>query len=343
MAERGATAAVVAEVARVLRPRSPPPRRPAAETIAIRSASSEQNSIRSSASSTAARAPADVALARRQLGLQRAEHAEVLRLARVDRQLGRARELAPRGVALVAAERQRRAAQARVELGVAALAAAARLDLGRARSPSPSRPRRTRLGDRRARASLARRQRRRPARVRRRGDGERLLGAADEVQRLAEVHRRRDGHVLQVPAPRASVERAAQRRGALLDLAGRHERDAERVERADLVDVCGAAASSSACSASARAGDAPRGVARLQHQRLARLAREQAGALRARPVVGQQREPALERLVRLVRAACPERGDAACRRATRRGALGRLVDERERAPASVTERGSSSA
>ena len=55
-----------------------------------------------------------------ELGLERAEHAEVLRLARVDRQLGGARQMAARRLALVAPERQLGVAQAGVELGVAA-------------------------------------------------------------------------------------------------------------------------------------------------------------------------------------------------------------------------------
>ena len=72
---------------------------------------------------------------------------------------------------------------------------------------------------------------------------------------------------------------------------------------------------SSACSASERRATRDRAVvARLEHQH-PRLLREQPGALGARPVVGEQREPAVERRDRLVRlAASPTARAAAARR-----------------------------
>ena len=63
-------------------------------------------------------------------------------------------------------------------------------------------------------------------------DGERLLRAADQVQRVGQVHAPRRRRPAGARARARARARAAAPR-ALLDLAGRHQRDAERVERPD--------------------------------------------------------------------------------------------------------------
>ena len=96
----------------------------------IRRMSSEQNSIRSSASSTAARAARDVVVAPGELRQEVAEHAEVLRLARVGAERRGRAEVLARLVDVAAPELQLGVAQEPVELLRAARRAAAPVDLG---------------------------------------------------------------------------------------------------------------------------------------------------------------------------------------------------------------------
>ena len=162
------------------------------------------------------------------------------------------------------------------------------------------------------------------------GACERLRCAPDVVQHLAQVGGRgRD--VVQVPAPPRRVERVLQRGDALVDLADRGERDAERVDRARGVEVGGALVGQLGLLGDRAARHLDRAViARLQHQHPG-LAGEQPGALGARAVVGQEREAVLECRDRLV--GTQQRPQRALERSVQpRGAprLGGLVDERER-------------
>ena len=273
---------------------------------------------------------------------KRTEHAEILRLARVDGQLGGARELPPRDLALVAAERELGAAQPRVQLRAAAGEPPPR-DAGHRglRRLPVTRVVRV-LRDRVREPELARRERVELG-VRGAGALERLGGAPDAMQRLAEVGGG-GRHVLQVAALDGPVERAPQRRDALVDLAGGRERDAERVQRAGVVEVRGALLVELRLLGERAARDADGAVvARLQHER-PRLPGEEAGPLRARPVVGQEREAAVERRDGLVRS--QHRPQRAVQHPIHpRGAARvlRLVEQRERAVGERHRPGSSSA
>ena len=154
---------------------------------------------------------------------------------------------------------------------------------------------------------------------------------ADVVQGVAEVHRGR-GDVERAVRPLRHVQRAAQRLRALLDPARRHERDAERVERADLVHVAPARLLEPRLLAERLAGHPHRRVvARLDHERPG-APREEPGALRARAVRLEQREPAVEHPGRLLLAQHAPEG--AVKEAVEPGRAARLlvlVDERERA------------
>ena len=266
----------------------------------MRSASSEQNSIRSSACSTAARAPA-TSPSRVASSACSAPSTPRYCGSRESTASSAARASRSRAVvALVAAERQLGVAQARVELGVAAREAPPRDAGERARRPSPSRRRRTRTGRSRARARAGRVGSDAEPRVGGARHVERLAGAADAVQRLAEV-RRGGGDVLEVAArrrPCSSARRSAATPSSISPVAASDTPSAlsapasSRWRRALLGEL--------RLLGQRAAGDAHRAVvARLQHQH-PRLPREQPGALGARPVVGEQREPALERGDRLV-------------------------------------------
>ena len=144
---------------------------------------------------------------------------------------------------------------------------------------------------------------------------------------------RRHRDVLHEARVAGQRERAAQRLGPLVDVPERGERDAERVERADLVGerVARAVELLVLVERPAGGGDGL-AVARLQHQRLG-LAGQQARALGARIVVGEQREAVLELLERLLLAQQrPQRAVQPAGQACRASRGRRLVDERERPP-----------
>ena len=239
-----------------------------------------------------------VPVARGELGLERAEHAQVLRLARVDGDLRGPRELRPRLLALVACERELGPPQRDLQLPVATGEPPPR-DLGErgVRGLPVARVERL-LRDQQRQPALSRRQRGELG-VAGAGHLECLRGPARQVQRVAHVHGGR-GDVLQVPALARQRERAAQRGGALVERADRHLRDAERVQGADVVDEVAVRVGQRRLLVEGTARLAHGAVvARLQRERL-RVAGEQPRALRRRLVVGHQREPPLELLHRLV-------------------------------------------
>ena len=92
------------------------------------------------------------------------------------------------------------------------------------------------LGDQQREPGLARRQVGELVARASRATVERLLRAADQVQRVGQVHGRHGAGPCRCRAPRASASAPRSACGALLHLARRHQRHAERVERADLVD-----------------------------------------------------------------------------------------------------------
>ena len=283
----------------------------------------------------------DVALARGQLGLERAQHAEELRLARVDGQLGGARQVLPRGVALVARELELGAAQASRRARRAALRPP-RGDPLRSPRPPPSRRCRTPAARSTATARSGGGSVGDFARAVRATASASSCGRPGAARRSGWPPRRRSP----AGAPRSAPCRArAQRRRALLDPARRHQRDAERVERADLVDVAAARLLQPRLLGERLGGRRRRVVvARLHHERLARLPREQPGALRARPVVGEQRSPRSSVSRPRPGAASPRASGRAARssQAARRGAAASSTSASARA-ASVTERCKSSA
>ena len=294
--------------------------------------SSEQNSIRSSASSTAARA-AGMSSSRRASSARRSPSTPRYcgsRESRAERR-GRAQVLARR-VDVAAPELQLGVAQEPVELLRAARRAAAPVDLGGgALRLVPLARRRTRTARCRAAASCAR-ARPGPRRALAR-DGERLRGAPGHGQRVGEVGVRH-GEVLVVAVLARHRDRPAQRRGAVAP----RRRARSRTRRARSARAASSLRQLSpgrpASSSSASCGDVDRGaVLRLHHQPLGAL-REQGRALGAR-----RRRP---RAARAPAASCrPPRPGAssptararAARRGWRRGADRPCARRRRRARA----------